>query len=109
MEGVTILSETLESASVTGGIIMIIFGIVSAVAAILLGIFAVTEDFPLIVVAVIISVFSIGSGIKELNKEPYTKYKVTIDKNVSLVEFNEKYEILDQDGLIYEVRERIEK
>lgn len=36
----------------------------------------------------------------------YNTYKVTIEENVSLVEFNEKYEILDQEGDIYTIKER---
>ena len=35
-----------------------------------------------------------------------TQYKVTIDESVSMVEFLDKYEILDQEGKIYTVRER---
>lgn len=34
------------------------------------------------------------------------EYKVTISDEVSLNEFMEKYEIIDQDGKIYTVRER---
>lgn len=34
------------------------------------------------------------------------KYRVTIDETVSITEFYERYEILDQDGLIYEIKER---
>lgn len=35
-----------------------------------------------------------------------TQYKVTIDDSVSMNEFIEKYEIIDQDGKIYTVREK---
>ena len=35
-----------------------------------------------------------------------TQYKVTIDETVSMTEFNEKYEVLEQEGKIYTVRER---
>ena len=35
-----------------------------------------------------------------------TQYKVTVSDEVSMVEFNEKYEIIDQEGRIYTVRER---
>ena len=35
-----------------------------------------------------------------------TQYKVTIDDSVSMNDFNEKYEIVDQDGRIYTVREK---
>ena len=34
------------------------------------------------------------------------QYKVTISDEVSMNEFNEKYEIIDQEGKIYIVRER---
>ena len=33
-------------------------------------------------------------------------YKVTISDTVPLAEFFERYEIIDQDGLIYEIKER---
>jgi len=35
-----------------------------------------------------------------------THYKVTIDDSVSINEFLDKYEIIDQEGKIYTVRER---
>ena len=36
----------------------------------------------------------------------YIQYKVTIDETVSMVKFMDKYEIIDQEGKIYTVRER---
>ena len=35
-----------------------------------------------------------------------TTYKVTIDDSVSMNEFLDKYEIIDQEGKIYTVKER---
>ena len=35
-----------------------------------------------------------------------THYKVTFDDNVSMNEFNEKYELINQEGKIYTIRER---
>lgn len=35
-----------------------------------------------------------------------TQYKVTISEEVNFVEFNEKYEIIDQEGKIYTIIER---
>lgn len=35
-----------------------------------------------------------------------TEYKVTIDDSVKYVEFTEKYEVIDQEGEIYTVREK---
>lgn len=40
------------------------------------------------------------------NDISYIEYKVTIDDSVSFSDFNAKYEILDQEGKIYTIRER---
>ena len=53
------------------------------------------------VICIAIGIF-IGYGIEE--KE--THYEVTIDDSVSMSEFNEKYEIIEQRGEIYTVKER---
>lgn len=51
---------------------------------------------------------SIGNakGVEEVYD--YTEYKIIVDETVNMNEFMEKYEILDIDGEIYVVRERIE-
>lgn len=36
----------------------------------------------------------------------YFEHKVTIDDSVSMVEFMDKYEILDQEGKIYTIKEK---
>ena len=46
------------------------------------------------------------SCIYNENNLHHTKYKVTIDDYVSMNEFLDKYEILDQEGKIYTVKER---
>lgn len=43
---------------------------------------------------------------KQTSVFSHYEYKVLIDDSVSLNEFNEKYEILDQEGQIYTVIER---
>ena len=40
------------------------------------------------------------------NELAYTEYKVTIDESVSMTEFYEKYEVIDQEGLIFTVKEK---
>lgn len=37
-----------------------------------------------------------------------TRYQVTIDDSVSMNEFQDKYEIIEVEGKIYTVRERVE-
>ena len=49
--------------------------------------------------------FAVIIGIAEL--EYYPTYKVTISDEVSMNEFMDKYEILNQDGKIYTIKERI--
>ena len=49
------------------------------------------------------------AGVCEITSKPVayeTQYKVTIDESVSMVEFIDKYEIIDQEGKIYTVREK---
>ena len=58
-----------------------------------------------ILLATIVSVFVLLGTAKPVAYE--TQYKVTISDSVSLTEFNDKYEILDQEGRIYTVRERV--
>ena len=52
----------------------------------------------------IVSVIIGGSTGEPIAHE--THYKVTIDESVSMTEFMDKYEILDQEGKIYTVREK---
>ena len=64
--------------------------------------------------AIFLALFIVGGGLfgtflgittgKPIEYE--TQYKVTIDDTVSMNEFIEKYEILDQECKIYTVRER---
>ena len=50
----------------------------------------------------------LGAGISEHETDTvdHIEYKVTIDDSVSMNEFLDKYEILDQEGKIYTVKER---
>ena len=50
----------------------------------------------------------LGSTIFSDPLPPETHYKVTVDDSVFMKEFLDKYEILDQEGRIYTVRERTE-
>ena len=49
----------------------------------------------------------LGIGMGEAT-EYETQYKVTISDEVDFNEFMEKYEIIEQDGKIYTVREKVE-
>lgn len=49
---------------------------------------------------------TILSDVENKHSINHIEYKVTIDDSVSMNEFLDKYEILDQEGKIYTVKER---
>ena len=59
----------------------------------------------LILLVVSVVILCLGA-ISNKNSIDYIEYKITIDDSVSMNEFYEKYEILDQQGKIYTVREK---
>lgn len=77
--------------------------------------FAITEYdvcwfFLSIVFGIVISLFitMLVGAITAYPTAYETRYKVTIDDSVSMNEFNEKYEVISQEGKIYTIRERKE-
>ena len=66
---------------------------------------------PTILCAVVIvcAITSMVLGVtSDENSIRYIEHKVIIDESVSIVEFMDKYEIIDQDGKIYIVRETVQ-
>ena len=59
-----------------------------------------------LVAAIAFAIVTILSVIPNKNNVGYIEYKVIIDDSVSMNEFLDKYEILDQEGKIYTVKER---
>jgi hypothetical protein len=65
--------------------------------------------FPAMVVIGIVFGVIIGgifAGMEGIPTKYETRYQVTITDEVKMTEFNERYEILDQEGKIYTVREK---
>ena len=56
-----------------------------------------------IIASIVVSCLGDATNKNSIN---HIEYKVTIDDSVSMTEFMGKYEILDQEGKIYTVRER---
>lgn len=111
MNGVEILNTIYEYESVISPVwaaILCVIGLVIAV----IGVITIDSDtaqcvlFTLAGFVIIgLTVCTIGAIVKT-DKVIDTKYKVTIDDSVSMNEFLDKYEILDQEGKIYTVKER---
>ena len=63
------------------------------------------KEFAILVVCVVLFIVC-GCLIPEDKYE--THYQVTVDNSVSMNEFQNKYEIIEVEGKIYTVRERVE-
>ena len=62
------------------------------------------KEFAIFVVCVVLTIVC-GCLIPEDKYE--TRYQVTVDNSVSMNEFQNKYEIIEVEGKIYTVRERV--
>lgn len=112
MEGVTILN-TIEVMASTWG--FSIAGLIIGILALLFligAIFNTIKNDEIIETAFLYSFAAFGIFVSFIcfysanEYFDYYKYQVTIDDSVLLTEFMEKYEILDQEGLIYIIKEK---
>ena len=61
----------------------------------------------LVIVGAVLAIFvGIITSLAFASKTYETQYQVTISEDVNFVEFNNKYEILNQEGKIYTVKEK---
>ena len=115
MDGVTILNIITENVSNTVGLVVaLIFSIVVIILS-FIAIIVVSDKFsefdgfiiPFIVTG-IFGILFVMVSILVLNtpQEPQTLYEVTISDEVSFKDFTSKYEIIEQRGEIYIVKER---
>lgn len=117
MDGVTVLSEQMVTENIYspgwsfGGLVA---GIGCLLVFIILVMTIEDIDLGLLIIAVfaglimfLCSIFSFKTA--NVEEKIYYEYKVLIDDCVSLVEFNEKYEIIGKEGTIYTIVEREEK
>ena len=116
MDGVTILNTITENVSNTDClVVLLIFSIVVIIFS-FIAIIAVSDkfsEFNGFVIAYIITgiagILFVIVLILELNappQEPQTLYEVTISDEISFKDFTSKYEIIEQRGEIYIVKER---
>lgn len=108
MNGVTILQTVTPVASVT----VLIFWLCGIVAVISL-LFAIINyaefnNIKWTIIFGIVSVIAVISGIVDLNHPMYDKsqYQVIVDDSVSMTEFIQRYNIIEQEGITYWVTEK---
>ena len=116
MDGVTILNTITENVSNTDClVVLLIFSIVVIILS-FIAIIVVSDKFsefdgfiiPFIVTGIFGILLVIVSilGLNTLSQEPQTLYEVTISDEISFKDFTSKYEIIEQRGEIYIVKER---
>lgn len=107
MEGVTILSAATVALGLSWGVVFFVaFG--AGLLACLLMTLQEEDGISTAIISVIVAIviFILGAFLIGVDTTEVTEYKVIIDDSVSYVEFMEKYEVIDQEGEIYTVRER---
>ena len=116
MKGVEILNqfEVVTESAFNMQAFWITVGIVTLIGAII-GVFLfISDECDWLVIPSMLILFAVGgaligilSGMAFNTPTKYeTHYQVTITDEVKMTEFNERYEILDQEGKIYTVREK---
>lgn len=110
MNGVKILSQEIIYNTILPdwGIGLSLFCAIVFIVALIYAYFEKHNILGYICLVVIIASIVVGSigGSKSKTDISHIEYKVIIDETVSMVEFMDKYEILDQEGEIYTVKER---
>ena len=113
MPGVTILSETISSANaivsvidLCVGITMLIFGIICAI--------KFRKECPIFPAFILAGIVFLGVGSYRLarandSQNQKMQYKVIIDDTVKAKDFLEKYTIINVDGQIYTVEDRVDE
>ena len=111
MDGVIILNS-YESLTNFGSILLMSILCAWFLAAAVVALFALLKygcdswkEFAILIICVVLAIVC-GCLIPEDKYE--THYQVTVDNSVSMNEFQNKYEIIEVEGKIYTVRERVE-
>lgn len=111
MNGVTILNtynKYISGPGINGAVIFFIILIILCILSFIICIKDKDNDAPcFLVVAIIFSLIAYGFYCHgNPTYSSYEAYRITIDDTVLFNEFNQKYEIIDQEGSIYTVKER---
>lgn len=105
LQGVEILSQEVIPIMKQNEYIFLFGWIIGIVLLIIINI-KVDTTLSIVVFSSVIAIsLSLSCGIPRKTGE-YTQYKVIISDEVNFTEFNNKYEVLEQDSKIYTIKER---
>ena len=110
MEGITVLNSYPNDLTGLGIFLYVMIAIGFALSMIFLccGIHD-RHTFAIVAGSIFIVIFLVLTGAathKCFIKEPDIYYQVTLDENVSYLEFTERYEIIKQEGKIYTIKDK---
>ena len=106
MEGITILNSEVVMVPHWGPIVVLILGVISVLVLLFLALLGFDHDTMITASIISASMVLIGALSLIIVQVPYyTSYEVILEDSVSMNEFLNKYEILDQRGQIYTVKE----
>ena len=108
LQGVEILSQEVVPIMETSIIPFVVCALISVMLALFIGLLINNVYIAVLIYVVEIIIAIVMDINSQVPTGEYTKYKVTISDTVNFVEFNEKYEVLEQDGKIYTIKERID-
>ena len=111
MEGVIILNSYEYLTNPSSIFLYLVWGLVFTTLALILSYLFIVDNY----FSISTAIFAIVAGtlavilfcsVPEKNYE--TRYQVTVNDSVAMNEFQNKYEIIEVEGKIYTVRERVE-
>lgn len=109
MEGITILNQFIVDNAPAGWFAIIVGAIPCTICIWAMVIMFVEGNPGAATACIILALICVGLivlGICVVKTPPETRYQVLIDESVSMSEFFEKYEIIEQEGKIYIVKEK---
>lgn len=110
LEGITVLSQNTYNYEFFSLLLKII-----GIAVVLVGLFLIycsiiCKEYMAIAGCLILIVIGFIPILESDNiTKSETLYKVIINDNVSLIEFENKYEVVEVDGLIYTIKEKVDE
>ena len=110
MEGITILSQSdvyyltdIALAHIFSGLIVTFLGLVTAI--IFFENYFTKTGITLLLVS-LVGAASLIAGFCMPQEFNHIQYKVSVDEEVSLIDFTSQYEIINQEGLIFTIKEK---
>lgn len=106
MQGVEILSQEIIPITSNTGCSFLVGVFVCFIIGVVLAILFSDGSLVLLMLAIGFCVGAVMYPASDVKTGEYIKYKVTISDDVPLNEFYERYEIINQEGRIYTIKEK---